>query len=100
MRNQHNNGMAVFLILPALLLAAGVHVCFASEEIPQASPAVQAAPAAAQVAGEDAIRAGETLTLARCIEIALRKNPAIVAAAHTVDANRSRVGEARAAYYP
>jgi outer membrane protein len=42
----------------------------------------------------------EVLTLGRCIEIALRKNPTIVAAVNTVDVNRSRVGEARANYYP
>ncbi len=40
------------------------------------------------------------LTLNQCIETALRKNPGIVAAGSTVDVNRSRVGETRAAYYP
>lgn len=50
--------------------------------------------------GEDMIGAGEMLTLNKCIDIALKKNPNIVAAANTVDASRSRVGEARSAYYP
>jgi TolC family type I secretion outer membrane protein len=49
---------------------------------------------------EGGISPGETLTLDRCIDIALKRNPAIVAAANTVDVNRSRVGEARAPYYP
>jgi outer membrane protein TolC len=43
---------------------------------------------------------GEMLTLSRCIDIALRKNPTIVAAMNTVDVNRSRVGQARSGYYP
>ena len=43
---------------------------------------------------------GEMITLERSIAIALKKNPQIVAATGTVDINRSRVGEARANYYP
>ncbi len=50
--------------------------------------------------GGGLITKGEMLTLSRCIDIALRKNPTIVAAVNTVDVNRSRVGEARSAYYP
>ena len=50
--------------------------------------------------GEGLITKGETLTLNRCIEIALKKNQTIVAAVNTVGVNRSRVGEARSAYYP
>lgn len=50
--------------------------------------------------GKDMITPGDTLTLSRCIEIALGKNPTIVAAANSVDVSRSRVGEARAGYYP
>jgi outer membrane protein len=50
--------------------------------------------------GGGMIPKGETLTLSRCIDIALGKNPTIVAAVNTVDVNRSRVGEARANYYP
>lgn len=43
---------------------------------------------------------GELLTLNRCIDVALHKNQAIVAAVNTVEVNRSRVGEARSNYYP
>jgi outer membrane protein len=50
--------------------------------------------------GGGLITKGEMLTLIRCIDIALRKNPTIVAAASTVDVNRNRVGEARSGYYP
>ena len=51
-------------------------------------------------AEEGGITPGETLTLTRCIEIALKKNPNIVAATNTVEVSRSRVGEARSGYYP
>jgi outer membrane protein len=50
--------------------------------------------------GGGMITKNETLTLNRCLEIALGKNPSIVAAVNTVEVNRSRVGEARSAYYP
>jgi outer membrane protein TolC len=40
------------------------------------------------------------LTLSLCIETALKKNPNILASGYTVEVNRSRVGEARANYYP
>lgn len=49
---------------------------------------------------EDFIKKGEELNLQRCIEIALRKQPSILAAKNTVDVNRSRVGQAESAYYP
>ncbi len=49
---------------------------------------------------EEIIKAGEQLTLDRCIQIALLNQPSIVAAYYTVEANRSRVGEAQANYYP
>ncbi len=50
--------------------------------------------------GAGMISAGETLTLGKCVEIALKKNPAILAARNSVEVSRSRVGEARAGYYP
>lgn len=40
------------------------------------------------------------LTLGRCIDIALKNNPSIIAAGFHVEVNRSRVGEARSGYYP
>src|SRR4030067_1203614 len=49
---------------------------------------------------EDIIKKGESLNLERCIEIALSKQPNIIAAMSTVDVNRSRVGQAQANYYP
>ena len=69
------------------------------------TPTDQNKPATGQLekkdrSGEGSIAQGEMLTLSRCIDIALRQNPAIVAAVNTVEAGRSRVGEARSNYYP
>jgi outer membrane protein len=49
---------------------------------------------------EDVIKKGELLTLERCIEIALKMQPTIVAAINTVNINESRVGQAKSNYYP
>jgi len=49
---------------------------------------------------EDVIKRGEVLNLERCIEIALKMQPTIVAAANTVHATESRVGQAKSNYYP
>ena len=49
---------------------------------------------------EDYIKKGDTLDLKQCIEIALKKQPNIVAAMGTVNINQSRVGQAKANYYP
>lgn len=42
----------------------------------------------------------ETLTLNKCIDAALKKNPGIVAAGYAVSISSSKVGEARSGYYP
>lgn len=47
-----------------------------------------------------AIREGEELTLERVVEIALQRQPEIMAAQGTVDAGRGRVGQARAQFFP
>ncbi len=52
------------------------------------------------IGAEEIIKKGETLSLQRCIEISLMRQPNILAAASTVDASRSRVGESKANYYP
>lgn len=50
--------------------------------------------------GEEVIRKGESLNVERCVEIALKMHPGIIAATNTVSANESRVGQAKADYYP
>jgi outer membrane protein len=52
------------------------------------------------VNAEEIIKKGESLNLERCIEIALKMQPNITAAVHSVDASVSRVSQARANYYP
>jgi outer membrane protein TolC len=46
------------------------------------------------------IKRGDTLNLNQCIEIALKKQPNIVAAMGNVNINQSRVGQAKSNYYP
>jgi outer membrane protein len=52
------------------------------------------------VGAEEIIKKGEVLSLQRCLEISLMRQPNILAAASTIDASRSRVGQSRANYYP
>ena len=53
-----------------------------------------------KVGAVDIIKKGESLNLERCVEIALKMHPNIAAALHNVNANVSRVGEAKSNYYP
>lgn len=53
-----------------------------------------------QGSAEDIITKGELLTIERCVAIALKRQPAIQAARGALDASQSRVGQARAPYYP
>jgi outer membrane protein len=53
------------------------------------------------VAGaEDPVRKGDVLDLQRCIAIAMERHPGIQAAAGTLRAGDSRIGQARSGYYP
>jgi outer membrane protein len=54
----------------------------------------------AEAGAEELIRKGETLDLQRCIAIALSRHPSIQAAAGTLRAGDSRIGQARSGYYP
>lgn len=91
---------ATFLTCMLTLMVAPLHL-FAQEPVQaDRDKSVQVEADRSKNSGEGRIIAGEMLTLNRCIDIALRKNPAIVAAVNTVDVNRSRVGEARSNYYP
>jgi outer membrane protein len=53
-----------------------------------------------EVFAADAISKGDVLSLQQCIEIALKKHPNINAARNSVKAMESKVGQARAGYYP
>jgi len=52
------------------------------------------------VLAEEIIRKGETLSLQRCIEISMIRQPNILAAAGTVDVSKKKVGQSQANYYP
>jgi len=53
-----------------------------------------------KVGAEEIIKKGESLNLERCVEIALKMHPNIAAAVNTVNVNESRIGQAKANYYP
>jgi outer membrane protein len=53
-----------------------------------------------EVKAEEIIKKGESLNLERCTEIALKRQPVIIAAKGTANANQSKIGEAKANYYP
>ncbi|KAF0121308.1 MAG: type I secretion outer membrane protein [bacterium] len=53
-----------------------------------------------RVGADEIIKKGEVLNLERCVEIALKKQPNIIAAMNIVSINQSRVGQAKANYYP
>lgn len=46
------------------------------------------------------IKPREKLTVDRCVQVALRNSPNILAASHSVNATRDRVGQAWSGYYP
>lgn len=49
---------------------------------------------------EEIIKKGESLNLERCIAIALKYNPSVVAARNSINVSESRVSQAQANYYP
>jgi len=101
-RSHVNKFMLSSLIaLLSLYLAAPPLPLSAEEPAPadQYKPG-QEQPEKKYLSGGGMITAGEMLTINRCIDIALMKNPNIVAAMNAVEINRNRVGEARSNYYP
>ena len=52
------------------------------------------------VSSGQAISSGETLTLSRAIELALKNQPTILAGIGAVRASEARIGEAKSNYYP
>jgi len=54
----------------------------------------------AAAVAQEPVKPGEMLDLQRCIAIALARHPVIQAAAGTLRAGESRIGQARSGYYP
>jgi outer membrane protein TolC len=84
----------------AVLLLTLLHVlpsprAFAGEEAASGDLNAQEQKDQQGEAGADEGAGKTLLTLSRCIETALKKNPSIIASEYTVDVNRSRVGQAR-----
>jgi len=50
--------------------------------------------------GAEQIKSGDVLNLQQCINIALRQHPNLFAAAATIRAKESKIGQARANYFP
>ncbi|MBF0121036.1 MAG: TolC family protein [Desulfobacterales bacterium] len=48
----------------------------------------------------DVIKKGETINLKRCIQIAQKNHPEIIAAKNKIDVNENRISEAKSSYYP
>jgi outer membrane protein len=99
------------LLKIAMQTAAGALVAIASANIAAAGDPVTPVPAGqpelrtsaqstATIAAAPVSKVADTLTLSRCIETALKSNPAILAATYGADASKNRVNEARSAYYP
>jgi outer membrane protein len=88
----------------AATVACVLLLCVAPLQMLYAEEPAQSLPAPVQGGrSEQPVNANvkiETLTLSRSIEIALEKNPTILAARYGVDVNAERVGEARSGYYP
>jgi len=89
-----NVGLMAMVLTPQSGLAAPALTRTVSG--PTVTGAVESTATPAEVSGN----AGRVLTLSACIEIALKKNQSIIASANSVNATESRVGEARANYYP
>ena len=53
-----------------------------------------------EAGAQEIIKKGESLNIERCIEIALKMQPNILAATGTVRATESRIGQAESNYYP
>ena len=84
--------VAVLSVLAALSVAPAGQAALAQEY-----PVAARMP---QGTGGDVIKKGELLTLDRCVEIGLAKQPGILAARGTLNASRSRIGQAQSNYYP
>ena len=53
-----------------------------------------------KIAAEEVIKKGDSLNLNKCLDIALKKHPQIIAAMNSLDVFKSKVGQSKADYYP
>jgi len=53
-----------------------------------------------KLVAEEVIKKGDSLNLNKCLDIALKKHPQIIAAMNSLDVYKSRVGQSKSDYYP
>ena len=53
-----------------------------------------------KLVAEEMIKKGDSLNLNKCLDIALKKHPQIIAAMNSLDVFKSKVGQSKADYYP
>ncbi len=87
------NIMIMFLLLLPTPVPAGAEDMKGRQEIPLSGGQRVATDSSS-------LPAGGKLTLEQCIDMARKRSPGIRAASNTVNASRSRVGQARSAWYP
>lgn len=98
MNGKENNRATLITVLAVSLLMHSAPAVRAAEETQD-----KAGPREQKGAPNDAgaqVQKGSMLTLGQCLEIALKKSPAILAASGAANASQSRVGQARSGYYP
>jgi outer membrane protein len=100
MNGRYITALRMLPVLLLLLQMTPLHLSAAEPTSTSETGTVQGETNANRSAESGEIRTDRRLTLSACIETALNKNPAILAALYGVDVTRSRVGEARYNYYP
>jgi|WetSurMetagenome_2_1015567.scaffolds.fasta_scaffold00736_6 outer membrane protein len=94
----------IILILTLILVSPiGVPAAEPVKSAPSANVSPINAPGAVKTpdgADMGIIKKGEKLTLGRCIEIALIRQPSMLASMYTVDSYQSRIGQAQSGYFP
>ncbi|MCX5870017.1 MAG: TolC family protein [Deltaproteobacteria bacterium] len=100
---QNNKGITMKkrLYLASIMLTAGIAGLLLTQRTLRAETIAPATTEnEAKVANTAAINAGELLTIAKVVAITRQNQPAILAARGNVNASQSRVGQAKAPYYP
>ncbi len=100
MNRKCKTGVSALSILSLLLLTTPMRLSAAEATAIDEGATVQGLTNEKEITATGTPKPVPLLTLNQCIEIALNKNPTILASMYGVDVNRSRVGEARFNYYP
>lgn len=100
-RNNKGFPMKKRLYLASIMLTAGIAGLLLTQRTLQAETITPATTEReSKEASTAAINAGEILTIAKVVAITRQNQPAIIAARGNVNASQSRIGQAKAPYYP